>query len=109
MIRRLRDKWRALYRARPGVRRHSDPDVDAALVRGMAVRAGLLRVDGVGRARGLGVHPTMRRPDGGVHRREVVALDPSAYLKSERALSTSPTGGTPGSARRSATHITTQK
>ena len=86
------------------VRRHSDPDADATLVRGM-VRAGLLRVDGV---RGW-AHPTMRRPDGGVHRREVVALDPSAYLKSERALSTSPKGGSggprrppkaPGSARR---------
>lgn len=82
------------------VRRHSDPDVDATLVRGM-VRAGLLRVDGV---RGW-AHPTMRRPDGGVHRREVVALDPSAYLKSERALSTSPKSGgrppkAPGSSRR---------
>ena len=76
------------------VRRHSDPDVDAKLVRGM-VRAGLLRAGGV---RGW-AHPTMRRPDGGVHRREVVALDPSAYLRSERALSTSPKGGSGGARR----------
>ena len=70
------------------VLRHSDPDVDDALVRAMA-RAGVLHEDGL---RGW-THSTMTRPDGGIHRRETVALHPSRLLRT--ASRGSPRGSSP--------------
>ena len=74
---------RALDKAFPRVGgrvlRHSNHRVDVALAQSMA-RAGILSPRGT---RGW-THPTMPRPDGGIHRREVLALQPSLYLKSVR-------------------------
>lgn len=75
------------------VRRYSDADNDNALVRAM-VHAGILHES----MRGW-THSSMTRPDGGIHRRETVALHPSKLLRTARSSSPTSSPRSPGRPR----------